>query len=169
MPIAVVRHLAEPALEARHPLGIKARLALDLALYTGARISDWAYFGPPNIRTQPDGSELLVYTEQKGRRRAVKSHELPVLPALRASIDATPVGHLVYLTTPEGKPYNLKSLGQWFVDRCKEAGLPKGLSVHGLRKCAAIRAAEGGATEHQLMALFGLDDQQGGGQLYPPG
>ena len=98
---------------------------------------------------------MLVYTEQKGRRRAVKTHELPVLPALRASIDATPVGHLVYLTTPEGKPYALKSLGQWFVDRCKEAGLPKGLSAHGLRKCAAIRAAEGGATEHELMALFG--------------
>ena len=28
--------------EARHPLGTKARLALDLALYTGTRISDWA-------------------------------------------------------------------------------------------------------------------------------
>lgn len=34
-----------------------------------------------------------------------------------------------------------------------DAGVPG--SAHGLRKCGATRAANAGATEHQLMSLFG--------------
>jgi integrase len=36
---------------------------------------------------------------------------------------------------------------------CREAGCPG--SAHGLRKAAATRCAENGATASQLMALFG--------------
>jgi hypothetical protein len=42
-----------------------------------------------------------------------------------------------------------------FAKRCREAKLEKGLSSHGIRKFGATRAADMGATEHQLMALFG--------------
>ena len=38
---------------------------------------------------------------------------------------------------------------------CREAGLPKECTAHGLRKAGATIAAENGATEHQLMAIFG--------------
>jgi hypothetical protein len=31
-------------------------------------------------------------------------------------------------------------------------------SCHGLRKIGAVRAAEAGASEHELMAMFGWDD-----------
>lgn len=37
---------------------------------------------------------------------------------------------------------------------CDEAGLPH-CSAHGMRKAAACAAAEGGATEMQMMAIFG--------------
>ena len=37
---------------------------------------------------------------------------------------------------------------------CVRAGV-MGKSAHGLRKAAATRAAENGATVHQLMAIFG--------------
>jgi hypothetical protein len=53
----------------------------------------------------------------------------------------------------------VKGFGNWFKDRCREAGLEE-LSAHGLRKLAAQRCAEAGATEHQLMALFGWANPQ---------
>jgi integrase len=78
---------------------------------------------------------------------------------LRHSIDATPTGHLVYLVTAFGKPHSVKAFGNWFKKRCLEAGLAE-LSAHGLRKLGAQRCAEAGATEHQLMALFGWTNPQ---------
>ena len=77
------------------------------------------------------------------------------MPPLRASIDATKSGHLAYLVTQFGQPHSVKAFGNWFAKRCREAGLDQGLSAHGLRKLGARRCAEAGATEHQLMALFG--------------
>jgi integrase len=153
--------------EARHPVGTKARLAFDLLLYTGVRRSDVVRLGPQMERrfidTQPDcdPTELqkLVFTETKGGSRIVKTHELPILAPLRHSIDATPIGHLVYLVTAFGKPHSVKAFGNWFKKRCREAGLLE-LSAHGLRKLGAQRCAEAGATEHQLMALFGWTNPQ---------
>ncbi|HEY3909478.1 MAG TPA: tyrosine-type recombinase/integrase [Stellaceae bacterium] len=136
--------------EARHPIGTKARLALDLLRYTGVRRSDVVKLGP-----QMERGGKLIFTETKGRARIVKTHELPILLPLRASIDATPSGHLAYLVTAFGKPHTVKGFGNWFARRCREAGLDPGLSAHGLRKLGARRCAEAGATEHQLMALFG--------------
>jgi integrase len=153
--------------EAGHPIGTKARLAFDLLLYTGVRRSDVVQLGPQMERwfneTLPGGNTVqvqkLVFTETKGKWRIVKTHELPILPPLRESIDATATGHLVYLTTAFGKPHSAKAFGNWFKKRCREAGLEE-LSAHGLRKLGAQRCAEAGASEHQLMALFGWTNPQ---------
>ncbi len=136
--------------EARHPIGTKARLTLDLFLYTGVRISDVVKLGP-----QLERAGKLIFNETKGRARIIKTHELPILPPLRASISTTPTGHLVYLATQGGHPYSVKGFSNWFARRCREAGLDAGLTAHGLRKLGAVRCVEAGATEHQLMALFG--------------
>ncbi|MBV9587045.1 MAG: tyrosine-type recombinase/integrase, partial [Alphaproteobacteria bacterium] len=150
--------------EARHPIGTKARLALDLLLYTGVRRSDVVRLGPQMERwcteTLDDGTEInvqkLVFTEMKGRERTIKTHELPILPPLRASIDAAPIGNLVYLVTAFGRPHSVKAFGNWFKRRCREAGIDEAQkAAHGLRKLGAQRCADAGATEHQLMALFG--------------
>lgn len=137
--------------EARHPIGTKARLALDLFLYTGVRRSDVVLLGPQMER---DG--WLIFTETKGRSRQPKARELPILPQLRFSIDKTPSGHLAYLVTEFGRPFSANGFGNWFHDRCREAGLPH-CSAHGLRKAGATIAAENGATEHELMAIFGWE------------
>jgi integrase len=52
-----------------------------------------------------------------------------------------------------GKP---AGFGNWFRDRCDEAGLPQ-CAAHGLRKAAATILAERGATDCQLMAVFGWE------------
>jgi integrase len=153
--------------EDRHPIGTKARLAFDLLLYTGVRRSDVVRLSPQMERwfgeTSPDGDTVemqkLVFTETKGGSRIVKTHELPILSPLRQSIDATLTGHLVYLVTAFGKPHSAKAFGNWFKKRCREAGLEE-VSAHGLRKLGAQRCAEAGATEHQLMALFGWTNPQ---------
>jgi integrase len=137
-------------------------LALDLLLYTGVRRSDVVRLGPQMERwfteTLPDGSvvqiQKLVFAERKGRERIVKRHELPILPPLRRSIDATPIGHLVYLTSRSGHPHTVQGFADWFARQCRMAGLT-GRSAHGLRKLGAVRCAQAGATTHQLMAWFG--------------
>lgn len=136
--------------EARHPLGTTARLAFDLLLYTGVRRSDVVRLGP-----QMERGGKLVFSEFKGRTKNVKAHELPILKPLRASIDAMPAGHLIYLTDRQGKPYTAPAFGEWFKSRCREAAVDPKLSAHGLRKLAATRLADAGASVHQLCSWFG--------------
>lgn len=58
--------------------------------------------------------------------------------------------------TEFGKPFTANGFGNWFRKRCNEAGLLN-CSAHGLRKAGATIAAENGATEHQLMAVYGWE------------
>ena len=135
--------------QARHPIGTKPRLALELLLCTGARRSDVVTFGRQMVR---DG--WLCWIEHKGRTSRRKERAIPILPELQGVIDATPSRHLTYLVTEFGKPYTAAGFGNWFRRQCDIAGLPH-CSAHGLRKAGATIAAENGATEHQLMAIFG--------------
>lgn len=141
-----------------HPVGTKARLALDLLLYTGVRASDVIALGPQMERQREgDPRRWLHFTEFKGRQRKPKHRELPILPILAETIEATPSGHLSYLVTEFGRPFSTaKSFGNWFKRRCREAGLPH-CSAHGLRKAGAIIAAENGATHDDLKALYGWE------------
>jgi integrase len=139
------------AFSKRHPVGTKAGLALALLLYTGTRRSDVVRLGRQMER---DGE--LHFTESKGAERQVKSRAIPVLPELRTAIDACPSSNLTYLVTEFDKPFTANGFGNWLKKRCREAGLPH-CTAHGLRKAGATIAAENGATEHQLMAMYGWD------------
>jgi len=136
--------------EQRHAIGTKARLALALLLLTGQRRSDITRFGRQHVR-----DAKLTFTQFKGRKRKPKRLTLPVLPELQRIIDASPCGDMTFLVTEHGKPFTDAGFGNWFGDRCKEAGVPG--RAHGLRKASATIAAEKGATAHQLMAMFGWD------------
>jgi hypothetical protein len=87
------------AFQARHRLGSKARLALDLALYTGARRSDLVRLGP-----QMERNGALVFAETKGRARITKTHEIPILKPLRRSLEATATGHWCIWSTSMARP-----------------------------------------------------------------
>jgi integrase len=137
------------AFEARHPVGTRARLALALLIYTGMRRSDVVQIGRQHVR---DG--WISKPQWKGRARHPHRIEVPMLAPLAEIIARSPVGDMTYLVTDFGRPFTIAGFGNWFRDRCDEAGLA-GLSAHGLRKAGATRAAEGGATAHQLMSMFG--------------
>lgn len=143
--------------EDKHPIGSKARLALAILLYTGVRRSDAVKLGPQMER---DGR--LRFTETKGAKSRVigrknpppKQRAIPILPELRAVIDATPSGHLAYLVTEFGKPFTASGFGNKMREWCDDAGLPQ-CSAHGCRKAGATIAAENGASIHGLMAIYG--------------
>lgn len=137
--------------EDRHAVGTMARLALAILLYTGMRRSDAAQLGRQHIK---DG--WISKPQYKNRARKPKRIEIPLLQPLAEVIAATPSGHLTLLQTSQGNPFTIAGFGNWFRDRCREAGLD-GLSAHGLRKAGATSAAERGATAHQLMAIFNWD------------
>ena len=59
-------------------------------------------------------------------------------------------GHRIALA--DGR-YGSQSVGNWMRARCDEVGLPQCTS-HGVRKIAATKGAEGGATVHRLMSIF---------------
>lgn len=128
------------------PVGTMARLAMEIAYYTGLRRGDVCRVGRQHIK-----DNTLSYKTQKG---GVWVH-IPIMPGLQRVMDATPSGDLTFLVTEKGKPFSSEaSFGNWFSKRCREAGL-KDCSLHGLRKASATVAAENGATVHELMAMYG--------------
>lgn len=143
-----------------HPIGTKARLALELLLLTGVRRSDVVRFGKQMERLAPDETgamqRWLRFTETKGRKRKIKEREILLLPQLCEVIDATPSEHLIYIVTEFGKPFTANGFGNRFRKWCDEAGLEH-CTAHGLRKAGATIAGENGATELQLMSIFGWE------------
>lgn len=126
------------------PLGTRERLALDILLYTGLRRGDAARLGRQHVC---DGL-ISIRTEKTG-----EVVSLPMLEPLARSIAATKTGDLTFLITERGAPFAKESFGNWFKKACVKAKVPG--TAHGLRKAGATRAAENGATERELMALFG--------------
>lgn len=113
------------------------------------RHSDIVCLGPQHVR---DGR--VNFTQMKNKDRKPVHLSIPILPELQTIINTTPTGSLAFIVTEFGKPFTSNGFGNWFQKRCDEAGL-KHCSAHGLRKAGAAFAAENGATERQLMAIFG--------------
>jgi integrase len=135
--------------EARWARGTRERLAFDLLLYTGLRRGDAVRLGRPHVKK----GVATIRTEKTGEIVTI-----PILPPLQDTIDAGPVGELTFIAGMKGRPMNKASFGNWFSEVCRKAGVPG--SAHGLRKAGATRAADNGATEAQLEAIFGW---RGGG------
>jgi integrase len=130
----------------------KARLALGLLLFGGMRRQDMVTIGKQHTRS----GDWIRYVPKKTlyRRRTVV--QKPLLPVLKQIIAESPSGGLTFLRTEYGKPFTAAGFGNWFRDRCDEAGLPH-CTAHGLKKAGATIAAENGATTRQLMAMFDWD------------
>ncbi len=136
--------------EAHHQAGSTARLALALLLHTGQRRSDVVLFGRQHVR-----GDWLHFTQQKNRNSKPVTLTIPLHPELRRIIDATPSGGLTFLMSELDRPFTANGFGNRFRKWCDEAGLPSECSAHGLRKAAASRLAEAGATELEIRAITG--------------
>jgi hypothetical protein len=73
----------------------------------------------------------------------------------QAVLAASEAGQLTFLTGPAGKPFTPTGFTSWFGTSCRAAGLPLGLSAHGLRKAMCRRLAEEGCSANQIAAVSG--------------
>lgn len=145
--------------EARHPIGSKARLAMTLGLYSGQARQDVIAMGEQHISlewdTELEGEiEILNWVRLKTETSTGLELAIPVHPTLREVINATPSGHALFVVTEFGKPFTAAGFGNWFRDRCNEAGLPH-CSFHGLRKAAATRLIDMGCDVVEVAAITG--------------
>ncbi len=135
--------------EATHGPGTRARLMLHLAMYTGLRLADLAIVGRQHVK---DG--WLSIRPGKTQKSSGVLVELPILPALQETIDQSPTGNMTFLITEFNKPFTVNGLGNKMRDWCDQAQLFH-CSTHGLRKAGASIAAENGATDEELMSIYG--------------
>jgi len=140
------------AYEARWPIGTRQRVWLDVLLYTGLRRGDAVRLGRQHVR---DGVATLK--TEKGSFTVTVT--LPILPVLAATLAQGPCGDLTFIAGASGRPLTKESFGNEFQAACRLASVPG--SAHGVRKIAATRAANSGATVAQLEAIFGWS----GGQM----
>jgi len=133
----------------RHPIGTQARLALDIIRYTSGRREDAPRLGRQHIR----GGRIRLQ-EAKNERRNPIDIDIPLHPALAATIAATKVGNMTFLITEYGKPFTANGLGNKFKDWCCQAHLPH-CSAHAVRKATSTALADAGATPHVIMAVTG--------------
>lgn len=136
--------------ERRWPIGTRERVMFGVYCFTGLRRGDAAKLGKQHIRN----GVIEIDTEKTGTRVTI-----PVLPELADIIAAGPLGELSIIASKKGQPIRKEVLGNLFRDACRAAGIAK--SGHGIRKAAATRAANNGATVATLEAIFGWE----GGQM----
>jgi len=134
------------AYERRWPVGTKERVWLDVLLYTGLRRGDAVRLGRQHV----SGGVATIKTEKSGYTVEVC---IPILPVLAATLAAGPCGDLAFICGAGGGPLTKETFGNEFRDACRAAGVRK--SAHGIRKIAATRCADNGATVAELESLFG--------------
>ncbi len=137
-----------------HPIGTTARLAMELMLNLGVRRSDLVKLGWRNLV-----GDRVEFVPQKGAGKYAQFLSLPVTDELKGALDAITHDKATFLITEYGKPFTSNGFGNRMRQWCDEACLPE-CSSHGLRKASATILAEAGATEHQLMAIFGWSDSK---------
>ena len=139
----------------RWPIGTKERVWFDVLCFIGARRGDTAIVGRQHVRRM-DGGDVLQFRTQKGNEEIEVT--LPILPALAITLAAGPTSDLTFVCGAKGRPLTKESFGNAFSKAARAAGVKK--SAHGVRKIAATRCADNGATVHQLMAIFGWKTAQ---------
>jgi integrase len=124
------------------------RRVVVLALHTGQRRGDlcamtWAAY---------DGATIRLRQAKTGTALV-----LPVHPDLRRELEAWKVERagLYILHSPRTGAWTAPHLSREMKRALGEIGLPPRLNVHGLRKAAARRLAEAGATTHEIASVTG--------------
>lgn len=99
-----------------HPIGTKARLAMEMMLFLGLRRSDVMRVGKKHIK---DGV-FSIKTKKTGTQVTI-----PISDTLQKCMEATPYNGEVFLTSSSNKNYSCEeSFGIWFKNQCKKADLP---------------------------------------------
>lgn len=128
----------------RWPVGTRERVWFEVLINTGLRRGDAVRLGKQHIRK----GVATIQTEKTGMEVSI-----PLQQSFMALLRDSPTGDLALISGERGLPLTKESFGNMFRKACNEAGVNK--SAHGLRKLAATRVAEAGASVAELEAIFG--------------
>jgi len=133
-----------------YAIGTEQRLAFELLLNTGQRVSDAVRMGRKHVK---DGA-ITILQKKSGETVEVT---IPILPALSSILDELQARRITptFLINQYGNARTEQGLSQMFGEWCGKAGLPDDAHAHGLRKAFCRVAAEAGLTPHEIMALSG--------------
>ena len=132
--------------QAAHPIGTKARLAFELMLWTGQRLSDIIRIS----RQHMSDGKVDVVQDKTGR-----ALRLPVPQQLLEAIVATRnTGPFTLLVNDYNRPFTPAGFGNRMRKWCDTAGLPNCTS-HGLRKALSRRLAEIGTGNQGIKSVTG--------------
>jgi integrase len=141
-------------MQGRAPAPPHLALAFSLLFESGQRRGDCCAMLKTDIERDADGQWLMVEAQEKtGERVPIHFHR-----ALRVAIAKHGGRHKsdFILTTVTGRRYAKGDLTKAIRKRLIEIGEPPGkYTLHGLRKAAAVRLAEAGASVEQLMSWLG--------------
>ncbi|WP_375640112.1 tyrosine-type recombinase/integrase [Bartonella sp. MM55XZML] len=126
--------------------GTHERVWIDVLLYTGLRRGDAVRIGWKDVKD----NIIHLKTEKSKFQTDVF---LPILPELAKTLEAGPIGEDTFICSKHRGEIPKERFGITFYNACTQAGIKK--TAHGLRKLAATRAANSGATVSQLKAIFG--------------
>lgn len=135
------------AYEARWAAGTSQRVWLHVLLYIGSRRGDAVRHGRQHVK-----NGILTFVTEKGRERIEVTRRIE--PELAATLARGPCGDLTFICGERGMPLTKESFGNAFKEACVKAGIAN-KSAHGLRKLSATIWAERGASESELMAMYG--------------
>lgn len=128
-------------------IGTTQRLAFEILLHTGLRVSDAVRLGPQHLKK---GVHTIVVQKTK------KEVGIPLHVDLVPVLDAITDRQLTYLATKYGgRSRSSQGLTNFVIDAAKDAGLPPHRSAHGLRKAICIRLAEANCDALRIMAITG--------------
>lgn len=147
--------------EKKWPIGSRQRTAYALALWLGNRASDvarlqWSHLTTKHVMigNKPRSVEGFEFVQFKGRKRG-KTLFLPMTPMLSRELAPLPRDTDFVLMSAHKRGYTDGSLSSRMIEWCDKAKLPKGYTMHGLRKSLGVKLAEADASTRQLMEMLG--------------
>lgn len=131
--------------EAHWPVGTRERLAFDLLLYTGQRVSDVV-----RMRRDDIHMKSIPVTQRKTGAEVL----IPIVPELEQSLVVSKASEYL-MPNRDGSGMTEQTLTRLIRDGAKKAGLPKKCKAHGIRKATMRRLAERGKSSKQIAAISG--------------
>ena len=125
--------------------GSMPRLAYMAHFHTGQRRGDIVRLPRPKSKGEP----FRITQEKTGVKLVIDVAE-PLWDEIERHEK-----RMMLLVTSFGKPFTSNGYGNWFRERCREAGLPEWCTSNGLRKAAAKDLAEAGCTTKEIQSIGG--------------
>ena len=140
-----------------HTIGTQAHLAMMLLLGTACRRSDLVLLGPKHVQ-EAGGRQKLTFTQAKHKFKEDTRVTVPIIRPLHEAMAPLDSYAETFLVTEYGEPFSKSGFGNRFRKWCDEAGLPRDLSTHGVRKAVGALLADAGCSEYEIMAFHGHAD-----------